>query len=249
MRPPVESLNVAVAAGVDPLRSLSPAPPGPAAMTHPDLFDDPAGAPDRSRSPLAERMRPRTFDEYVGQQDLLAPGKPLREAIERDLLQSVILWGPPGTGKTSLARLIADTTKAYFIAFSAVLSGIREIRDVMAEAERARRASGPPHDPVRRRDPPLQQGPAGRLPAEGRVGRHRPHRRDDREPVVRGQRAPALAVPGVRPAASLRGRHGGHPAPGADRRGARVRRRCPSRSPTRRSGASRGSRTGTGASP
>ena len=111
-------------------------------MTHPDLFDDPAGAPDRNRSPLAERMRPRTFDEYVGQQDLLAPGKPLREAIERDLLQSVILWGPPGTGKTSLARLIADTTKAYFIAFSAVLSGIREIRDVMAEAERARRASG-----------------------------------------------------------------------------------------------------------
>jgi putative ATPase len=111
-------------------------------MTHPDLFDDPAGVPDRSRAPLAERMRPRTFDEYVGQQDLLAPGKPLREAIERDLLQSVILWGPPGTGKTSLARLIADTTKAYFIAFSAVLSGIREIRDVMAEAERARRASG-----------------------------------------------------------------------------------------------------------
>ena len=111
-------------------------------MTHPDLFDDPAGAPDRRSSPLAERMRPRTFDEYVGQQDLLAPGKPLREAIERDLLQSVILWGPPGTGKTSLARLIADTTKAYFIAFSAVLSGIREIRDVMAEAERARRASG-----------------------------------------------------------------------------------------------------------
>ena len=111
-------------------------------MTHPDLFDDPAGAPDRSRAPLAERMRPRTFDEYVGQQDLLAPGKALREAIERDLLQSVILWGPPGTGKTSLARLIADTTRAYFIAFSAVLSGIKEIREVMAEAERARRASG-----------------------------------------------------------------------------------------------------------
>ena len=87
-------------------------------------------------------MRPRTFDEYVGQQDLLAPGKPLREAIERDLLQSVILWGPPGTGKTSLARLVADTTKAHFIAFSAVLSGIKEIREVMAEAERSRRSRG-----------------------------------------------------------------------------------------------------------
>ena len=111
-------------------------------MTHPDLFEEPGGGADRGRSPLAERMRPRTFDEYVGQQDLLAPGKPLREAIERDLLQSVILWGPPGTGKTSLARLIAETTQAHFIAFSAVLSGIKEIRDVMAEAERSRRARG-----------------------------------------------------------------------------------------------------------
>jgi len=111
-------------------------------MTHPDLFDEPGGHADRSRAPLAERMRPRTFDEYVGQQDLLAPGKPLREAIERDLLQSVILWGPPGTGKTSLARLVADTTQAHFIAFSAVLSGIKEIREVMAEAERSRRSRG-----------------------------------------------------------------------------------------------------------
>jgi len=111
-------------------------------MTHPDLFDEPGGHAGRSRAPLAERMRPRTFDEYVGQQDLLAPGKPLREAIERDLLQSVILWGPPGTGKTSLARLVADTTRAHFIAFSAVLAGIKEIRDVMAEAERARRSRG-----------------------------------------------------------------------------------------------------------
>ena len=87
-------------------------------------------------------MRPRTFDEFVGQEDLLAPGKPLREAIERDLLQSIILWGPPGTGKTTLARIIADTTKARFVSFSAVLAGIKEIRDVMAEAERMRRSTG-----------------------------------------------------------------------------------------------------------
>jgi putative ATPase len=99
-------------------------------------------AASRAKAPLAERMRPRTFDEFVGQQDLLAPGKPLREAIERDLLQSIILWGPPGTGKTTLARIVADTTKARFVSFSAVLAGIKEIRDVMAEAERIRRSTG-----------------------------------------------------------------------------------------------------------
>jgi putative ATPase len=103
--------------------------------------NDPAAAISPS-APLAERMRPRTFDEFVGQQDLLAPGKPLREAIERDLLQSIVLWGPPGTGKTTLARIIAETTKARFVSFSAVLAGIKEIREVMAEAERLRRSTG-----------------------------------------------------------------------------------------------------------
>jgi putative ATPase len=100
--------------------------------------DDPLPA---AAAPLAERMRPRTFDEFVGQEELLAPGKPLREAIERDLLQSIILWGPPGTGKTTLARIIADHTKARFVSFSAVLAGIKEIREVMAEAERTRRTT------------------------------------------------------------------------------------------------------------
>ncbi len=107
------------------------------------LFPDEApGAGHAAPAPLAERMRPRSFDEFVGQGDLLASGKPLREAIERDLLQSIILWGPPGTGKTTLARIIADTTKARFVSFSAVLSGIKEIREVMTEAERLRRSTG-----------------------------------------------------------------------------------------------------------
>jgi putative ATPase len=107
------------------------------------LFDDePAAPPVAAPAPLAERMRPRTLDEFVGQEALIGPGRPLRRAIEEDRLQSIILWGPPGTGKTTLARLIAHATRAHFISFSAVLSGIKEIRAVMAEAEEARRRLG-----------------------------------------------------------------------------------------------------------
>jgi putative ATPase len=103
------------------------------------LFDDGSDSPPAPPAPLAERMRPRTLDEIVGQEALLDPGRPLREAIQRDVLQSVILWGPPGTGKTTLARVIADATDAEFVAFSAVLAGIKEIKEVMAAAELRRR--------------------------------------------------------------------------------------------------------------
>ena len=98
---------------------------------------DPATNPSAQRAPLAERMRPRTLDEFFGQTHLLAPGKPLRLQIENDDAASLIFWGPPGVGKTTLAKIIANLTSATFIEFSAVLSGIKEIKQVMVDAEKA----------------------------------------------------------------------------------------------------------------
>jgi putative ATPase len=97
------------------------------------LFAQPAGP-----RPLADRMRPETLDDYAGQEHILGPGKPLRRQIESDRLTSIILWGPPGVGKTSLAQIVAQMTKSEFLPFSAVLSGIKEIKAVMVEAERFR---------------------------------------------------------------------------------------------------------------
>ena len=91
------------------------------------------------KRPLADRMRPHRLEDYVGQEHILGPGKPLRMQIERDQLSSIILWGPPGVGKTTLAQLIARLTQCEFVSFSAVLTGIKEIKVVMADAERIRR--------------------------------------------------------------------------------------------------------------
>ena len=104
------------------------------------LFTEPAS--QLPGTPLAERMRPRTLDEFVGQPHLLEPGRPLRQAIDAGALHSLILWGPPGTGKTTLARLLAGVANAEFVAFSAVQSGIKEIKEVIAAADHRRALGG-----------------------------------------------------------------------------------------------------------
>jgi len=103
------------------------------------LFEDDKARAPAGDSPLADRMRPQTLDEVYGQGHLLESVKPLRIAIERDQVPSMILWGPPGVGKTTLAQIIARMTKSDFIPFSAVLAGIKEIKEIMAAADRARR--------------------------------------------------------------------------------------------------------------
>lgn len=100
-----------------------------------DLFTTPGTKPDASISPLAARMRPQSFEDFIGQDEIVGPDRPLRKAIEADRVSSVIFWGPPGCGKTTLAHLIARHTKAHFVSFSAVASGIPELREVVRAAE------------------------------------------------------------------------------------------------------------------
>ena len=119
-----------------------------------DLFDQPNGKSDNR--PLAERMRPRTLDEYIGQGHILGAESLLRRSVAEDRLFSVIFWGPPGSGKTTLARIMAQETKSHFMSFSAVLSGVKEIRGVVEEAAQfvVRRLEGRSHlDQAPRRAP------------------------------------------------------------------------------------------------
>jgi len=104
-------------------------------MSDSDLFDASARDFRSSRAPLADRMRPRTLDEYIGQDHILGPGRLLRRSIEADRVTSVIFYGPPGTGKTTLARIIANTTRSYFRTLNAVLAGVKDIREAIADAE------------------------------------------------------------------------------------------------------------------
>ncbi len=107
-------------------------------LVEPHLFSDPNGR----HEPLAARMRPRTLDEFVGQRHIVGPGRLLRRAIQADQLSSLIFSGPPGTGKTTLARVIANSTKAHFIAINAVLAGVKDIRESIEGAKNARRIGG-----------------------------------------------------------------------------------------------------------
>ncbi|MFO7278726.1 MAG: AAA family ATPase, partial [Pseudomonadota bacterium] len=104
----------------------------------------PASRSSETLRPLADRMRPRNLDEFVGQKHLLGPGKPLRRAIEGGQLHSMIFWGPPGTGKTTLARMVARRADAEFIALSAVMAGVKDIREAVEKAREAREKHGRP---------------------------------------------------------------------------------------------------------
>jgi putative ATPase len=108
-----------------------------------DLFDHALAERQNTEAPLAARMRPRTLAEYIGQDEIVGPGRLLRRAIEADrLFSSILLWGPPGTGKTTLAQIIANSTKSYFVTISAVLAGIADLRTAIAEAKERRKLNG-----------------------------------------------------------------------------------------------------------
>ncbi len=169
------------------------------------------------QAPLAARVRPVTLDELVGQQQILGEGSALRRAIADDRVGSMILYGPPGSGKTTLARIVAASTDAAFEQLSAVSATVAEVRAVIAAVARAAGRERPAHDPLSRRDPPLQQGAAGCAAA---VGGGRPadaDRRDDREPVLRGERGAAVALPGLPAGAAVPGR-ARHDRPARSRR-------------------------------
>src|SRR5512143_2845696 len=117
--------------------SLFPEPTGSRHETRASRVEEP-----RPDAPLADRVRPRGLDEILGQEEVLGSGRPLRRAIEQDQLRSLILWGPPGSGKTTLAFVIRRMTKAHFEAMSAVLSGVKEVREVLRAAEERRRREG-----------------------------------------------------------------------------------------------------------
>ena len=166
-----------------------------------DLFRARGAAEQASSAPLAARMRPRTLDEFVGQDHIVGPGRLLRRAIQADQLSSLIFYGPPGTGKTTLAQVIAGTTRARFTALNAVLAGVKQLREAIAAAREARDLHGQRTilfiDEVHRWNKAQQDA----LLPSGRERHHRADRRHHREPLLRGDQAagqpqPHLPAPG-----------------------------------------------------
>ena len=167
-----------------------------------DLFAAAAEERLRSTAPLAARLRPRTIDDVVGQEHLVGPGKPLRRLVEQDRLTSAIFWGPPGTGKTTLALAVAGSTARAFEQMSAVTAGVKDVREVI---ERARHRLGEHGqgtilflDEIHRFSKAQQDA---LLPAV-EDGTLTLDRGDDREPVLRGQPAAAQPVDAVPPRAA-----------------------------------------------
>ena len=171
-----------------------------------DLFEK--SLENNRDAPLAERMRPRTLEEVVGQRHLLGEGKLLRRLIETDQLSSVIFWGPPGTGKTTLAQVIAGIDPQPLHLFLGRSAGRQGGPGDRRQGQAGEGLPRTQDRPVRGRDPPLQQGAAGRLSALCGKGRNRPDRRHHRESLLRGQFGPALPFPRLRPQPA---RAGGYP--------------------------------------
>ena len=180
--------------------------------------------------PLADRLRPRRLDEVVGQDHLLGPDGPLGRMLAEGSLGSIVFWGPPGVGKTTIARLLADATDLAFVQISAIFTGVADLQEDLRGRAAAPRQR-PRHPALRRRDPPLQPRPAGRLPAADGGRHHRAGRRHHREPVLRAQLGAAVARPGADAATgsttaalerARRARRGrARPPAAADPRGAR----------------------------
>ena len=193
-------------------------------------YDDPAASRQGSSggtlagnthdsAPLAVRMRPQDLDELVGQQHLLAPGAPLRRLVEGDQPMSLLLWGPPGTGKTTIASIVSGRTNRHFVEVSAVAAGVKEVRAAIDAAPRTaglqRRGDGA----LRRRGAPLHQGAAGRPAARRGEPLGDAGRGHHREPLLLGDLTAAVPVAAAHPGAAHRRR--------------RPRRASRGRSPTR----------------
>ena len=160
-----------------------------------DLFAHSASS-RRLHQPLAERMRPQSLEELVGQEHVIGPGRLLAQVAAGKALPSLLLWGPPGTGKTTVARILGRTIGAQWVAMSAVSAGVKEVREVAVDAAQRRDQFGAAHAALPRRDPSLLEVAAGRAPAARRGGHVHPGRRDDRESVVRRGGGAAVATAG-----------------------------------------------------